>query len=690
MAGAGAGPSGVKNFEHNHYGEMGFTEAGATVYCPPQPFIAYLPPPFSKPHYLWWDRGTTGRSSCNIQKKNATVTMLLPVGIHYYCFIVDGELKCASNLQWACNHYGDHYNILYLQEDVLLQPPPANDLPDLSEFDSPPSPPSSYDNSVFTREEFYRVDKRGVERTIEPPELPPELEEALVNMRPRPHFTQLNHLYSCKKNEDQHVMLNSTERFGDKFVTAALKHLKQVQAFLFAVGHSQTQFYAFKLVRFCALSLANLPYARLIFDHLHSPNVYLYTAMITAYASRDHHSAFLLYRHMLRRGHPCPNHFVYPHLLKSCPHISHSHATQMVHTQILKSGFLRYPVVETALLDSYSRLSSHIASARQVFDEMSDKNVVSWTAMISGCTRLGDIRSAISLFENMPDRDVPAWNALIAGCTQNGFFSEAISLFRRMINLAQHDHCGNRPNKVTVVCALSACGHTGMLQLGKWIHGYVYKNRIDQDTFISNAFVDIKSAITMFEEMMQCEDDVKPDEVTFVGLLNACTHGGLVEKGFSYFELMTRDYRIEPRIEHYGCLIDLLGRAGRFEEAMEVVRGMSMEPDEVVWGSLLNGCKIHGRTDLAEFTVQKLIEIDPNNGGYGIMLANIYGELGKWDEVRKVRKNMKDQNVYKTPGCSWIEVDNQVYQFYSVDKSHYRTEEIYKILESLLGFIGLK
>jgi pentatricopeptide repeat protein len=400
----------------------------------------------------------------------------------------------------------------------------------------------------------------------------------------------------------------------------------------------------------------------------------------------------------------------------------------MVHTQILKSGFLRYPVVETALLDSYSRLSSHIASARQVFDEMSDKNVVSWTAMISGCTRLGDIRSAISLFENMPDRDVPAWNALIAGCTQNGFFSEAISLFRRMINLAQHDHCGNRPNKVTVVCALSACGHTGMLQLGKWIHGYVYKNRIDQDTFISNAFVDMygkcgslkeartlfdmtsnkcltswnsminsfalhgqsKSAITMFEEMMQCEDDVKPDEVTFVGLLNACTHGGLVEKGFSYFELMTRDYRIEPRIEHYGCLIDLLGRAGRFEEAMEVVRGMSMEPDEVVWGSLLNGCKIHGRTDLAEFTVQKLIEIDPNNGGYGIMLANIYGELGKWDEVRKVRKNMKDQNVYKTPGCSWIEVDNQVYQFYSVDKSHYRTEEIYKILESLLGFIGLK
>ena len=403
----------------------------------------------------------------------------------------------------------------------------------------------------------------------------------------------------------------------------------------------------------------------------------------------------------------------------------------MVHTQISKSGFLRYPVVETALLDSYSKFSSGIASARQVFDEMSDRNVVSWTAMISACTRIGDIHCAISLFENMPDRDVPAWNALIAGCAQNGFFSEAISLFRRMINLVlkeQHSHRGNRPNQVTIVCALSACGNTGMLQLGKWIHGYIYKNSINYDTFVSNALIDMygkcgnlkearrvfdmtsnksltswnsminsfalhgqsESAITVFEEMMQCEGDVKPDEVTFVGLLNACTHGGLVEKGFSYFELMTRDYKIEPQIQHYGCLIDLLGRAGRFEEAMEVVREMSMEPDEVVWGSLLNGCKIHGRTDLAEFVVQKLIEIDPNNGGYGIMLANIYGELGKWDEVRKVRKILKDQNAYKTPGCSWIEVDNQVCQFYSVDKSHHRTEEIYKILESLLGFISLK
>ncbi|GKV35170.1 hypothetical protein SLEP1_g43474 [Rubroshorea leprosula] len=505
-----------------------------------------------------------------------------------------------------------------------------------------------------------------------------------------------------------------------------LNHLKQLQSFLITLGHSQTQFYAFKLVRFCVLKLSNLNYARSIFNHLRSPNVYLYTAMITAYAAHpDHASAFALYRHMIRRGPPHPNHFIYPHVLKSSPEVLEPHGTKLVHVHVIKSGFGKYPVVQTALIDAYSRRSSDIGIARYLFDDMSERSVVSWTAMVSGYARAGDIQKAMHLFEEMPERDVPSWNAVIAGCAQNGFFTEAIELFRRMIMLTKQGKFPRyRPNQVTVVCVLSACGHTGMLQLGKSIHGYVYRNDIGSGCFISNALVDMygkcgnletarrafemtsmksmtswnsmincfafhgqsEKAMNVFEEMMQFEnDDVRPDAVTFIGLLNACTHGGLVEKGRSYFDLMTKKYNIEPRIEHYGCLIDLLGRAGQFEEAFEVVRGMKMEPDEVVWGSLLNGCKIHGHSELAEFAVKKLIEIDPNNGGYGIMLANLYGELGKWDEVRNVRKVLKERNAYKTPGCSWIEVEKKVHQFYSVDKTHPRTEEIYKILEIMVG-----
>ncbi|KAL6969310.1 hypothetical protein U1Q18_029028 [Sarracenia purpurea var. burkii] len=188
-----------------------------------------------------------------------------------------------------------------------------------------------------------------------------------------------------------------------------INHLKQLQAFLITLGHGQTQFFAFKLVRFCTLALANLEYARFIFDHLNSPNVYLYTAMVTAYESlSDHRSSLLLFRDMVRRGRPRPNHFIYPHLLRSCPKFLESRGTELVHTQILKSGFERYPVVQTALLDSYARFCSDPETARRLFDEMSERNVVSWTAMISGYARLGKMGNAVLLFDDMPERHIPS------------------------------------------------------------------------------------------------------------------------------------------------------------------------------------------------------------------------------------------------------------------------------------------
>ncbi|CDP11100.1 unnamed protein product [Coffea canephora] len=502
-----------------------------------------------------------------------------------------------------------------------------------------------------------------------------------------------------------------------------LNHLKQLQAFLITLGHSKTQFFVFKLVRFCTVKLSNITYARLIFDHLDSPNSHLYTAMITAYTSlQDHHTSLFLYREMVRNSQERPNHFIFPIVLKSSPVVVRPYGTEMVHSQIESSGFGKYQVVETALLDAYSRFSADIQIARKLFDGMSERTVVTWTAMISGYTRVGQIGDAILLFEEMSEceRDPPFWNSIIAGCTQNGLFSEAISFFRRMV-LEENMSRRNRPDQVTVLCALSACGHSGLLQLGKSIHGYVYRNSLSLNKFVSNALVDVygkcgslkearrvfdqtqnptltswnsmincyalhgksESAISVFEEMLECADQVEPDGVTFVGLLNACTHVGLVEQGRHYYDMMVQRYGIEPKIEHYGCLIDLLGRAGQFDEAFKVVSGMKIVPDEVVWGSLLNGCKIHGRPDLAEFAVKKLIEIDPNNGGYIAMLATLYGAMGKWDEARELRKMLMEQNAYKTPGCSWIELDNQVHQFYSVDKSHPRTEEIYAVLECL-------
>ncbi|XP_068653433.1 pentatricopeptide repeat-containing protein At1g33350 [Aristolochia californica] len=493
-----------------------------------------------------------------------------------------------------------------------------------------------------------------------------------------------------------------------------LAHLKQLQAFLIALGHEQSHFYSFKLLRFCALALSNLQYARRIFDHIDSPNTHLYTAIITAYSSvGDSHAVFILYNQMLRRGHPRPNHFVFPHVLRSCSDECDLKGVQSIHPHVVKWGFDGYSVVQTALVDGYAKCSL-ICSARDLFDEMSDRTVVSWTAMLFGYARMGLVGNAVSIFEEMPDRDVPSWNAVISGCTQNGLFPVAVSLFQRMV-LA-----GERPNETTLVCALSACAHLGMLRLGRWIHGYVYRNKIGLNSFICNALLDMygkcgslvqsallfdmnlgkslaswnslinclalhgqnEKAIAAFKDMENM--GFKPVGVTFVGLLNACTHAGLLDEGRKYFKLMSEHYGIEPQIQHYGCFIDLLCRVGSFEEAMGVISGMKMKPDEVIWGSLLNGSRIHGNMELAEFALQKLLEMHPDNAGYGRMLANIYCESGKWEDVDNVREMVEDKGGQKTPGCSWIEVNNKLEQFYSGDgQPATADQQILFVLQSL-------
>ncbi|ESQ33450.1 hypothetical protein EUTSA_v10009638mg [Eutrema salsugineum] len=499
-----------------------------------------------------------------------------------------------------------------------------------------------------------------------------------------------------------------------------LNHLKQVQSFLIVAGLSHSPFLCFKLLRFCTLRLCNLSYARFIFDRFSYPNTHLYAAVLTAYSSSlplHASSAFSFFRLMVNRSFPRPNHFIYPLVLKSTPHLSSAFSTLLVHSHLFKSGFGLYVVVQTALLHSYASSVSHITLARQLFDEMSERNVVSWTALLSGYARSGDISNAIVLFEEMPERDVPSWNAILAACTQNGLFVEAISLFRRMII----NEPRVLPNEVTLVCVLSACAQTGTLQLGKGIHAFAYRRALSSDVFVSNSLVDLygkcgnleeassvfkmtnkksltawnsmincfalhgrsEEAIAVFEDMMKL--NIKPDHITFIGLLNACTHGGLVSKGRLYFDLMTNRFCIEPRIEHYGCLIDLLGRAGRFDEALEVMARMKMKADEAIWGSLLNACKKYGHLDLAEVAVKNLVALNPNNGGYVAMMANLYGEMGNWEEARRARKMIKHQNAYKTPGCSWIEIDSEVHQFYSLDKTHPKIEEIYIVLDNLIS-----
>lgn len=435
--------------------------------------------------------------------------------------------------------------------------------------------------------------------------------------------------------------------------------------------------------------------------------------MLTAHSQNSDSSSLLqLFLDMLCCGHARPNEFVYPLVLRACSAELGLNLFKSVHGHAIKSGFGEFDVLQTSFVDGYVKLGD-VQIARKLFDGMSEKTVFSWTALVSGYARGGKMGNAIALFDQMPERDVPSWNAIISGCAQNGFYSEAVMFFQKMVESSV------KPNATTVFCILSACGHIGMLRLGKLVHGYAYRNHTCFNFFVVNALIDMygkcgslkeaqwifenlsdkslttwnslincfalqghsKSAILAFDKML--EAGVAPDEITFVGLLNACTHGGLVNHGLNYFHDMTYEYSIEPSIEHYGCIVDLLSRAGRFPEAIDIINNMKIKPDEVVWGSLLSGCRIHRQYDLAEVAIKELLKLDPDNADYIIMLANLYSENGMWDEMRRTRKVMRNIEGKKLPGCSWVEVNKKTRLFYSCDKAHPESDEIYMVLDDL-------
>lgn len=302
------------------------------------------------------------------------------------------------------------------------------------------------------------------------------------------------------------------------------------------------------------------------------------------------------------------------------------------------------------------------------------------------------------------------------------FFKEAIELFNKMLSF------GVQADSPTVACVVSACGHLGLLNQGKWVHMYCEKNGIEINLKVKNALIDMYSkcgniqkaleifhgltyrdvfswsamisglamngksdeALQLFSEMETCGDIVRPNEVTFLGILSACSHGGFVDEGFDYFESMTRTYNVTPTIEHYGCMVDLLGRANLLVEAEKFIRFLPIRPDAVMWRSLLFACRSHGNIKLAEFAASKIEELEPERRGSRILLSNIYASASRWSDVKRVRKGMVFQGIQKEPGCSFIEISGTVHEFYVADELHHKFTDIYETVLGLNEVIGSK
>ncbi|KAI3449120.1 hypothetical protein Pfo_005785 [Paulownia fortunei] len=346
--------------------------------------------------------------------------------------------------------------------------------------------------------------------------------------------------------------------------------------------------------------------------------------------------------------------------------------------------------------------------AQVLFDKMSERDVVSWASMVDGYAKVGNVDAARCFFDAMPQRDVISCNAMMAGYVNNGYYQEALKVF--------HDMLGSSfdlaPDSVTLLTALSATTQFGCINEGIAIHRYMKEHGFVMSGKLGVALVDmyakcgsIEQAMRVFEGVQEKSIDhwnamigglaihglgdlafdlfmemerlsLEPDDITFIAVLHACGHSGMLKEGLVCFEIMRRFHKIVPKLQHYGCMVDILSRAGHIEEAAKFVKEMPIQPNDVVLRTLLGACTTHDNLNIGEPVAKHLIGMDSYDSSSYILLSNIYAQFGLWDYVRRVRTMMKQRELNKVPGCSWIELEGTVHEFFVGSTSNHKVREM--------------
>jgi len=369
------------------------------------------------------------------------------------------------------------------------------------------------------------------------------------------------------------------------------------------------------------------------------------------------------------------------------------------------------------MLDGYAK-AGEAEEAFELFQRMPGRNVVSWSTVVSAYCKKGDMEMARVIFDKMPAKNLVTWTIMVSACAQKGLVGEAGRLFTEMKEAAIE------LDVVAVVSILAACAESGCLALGKRIHRHVRQRKLGRSTLVCNALMDMfckcgcvnradyifdteivekdsvswniiiggfamhghgEKALNLFTQMKQ--QGFHPDAVTLINVLSACTHMGLVEEGRRFFANMETDYGIKPEIEHYGCMVDLLGRGGLIKEAVDMIKSMPWEPNEVIWGSLLSACRLHKNVEYAELAANELSNLQPSNAGNYAVLSNIYAEAGKWSDMAKARVQMKGTGSQKTAGSSWIELDEAFHEFTVGDRKHPESDQISDMIDRLSSHV---
>ncbi|KAL3516993.1 hypothetical protein ACH5RR_023895 [Cinchona calisaya] len=355
--------------------------------------------------------------------------------------------------------------------------------------------------------------------------------------------------------------------------------------------------------------------------------------------------------------------------------------------------------------------SGKMRMAQILFDSMPEKDVASWAIMIDGYAKTGSVDVARGFFDDMLARDVISCNVMMAGYLKNGSFVEALKMYHDMMS-----HSDLAPDNTTLLIALSAVAQLGNINEGVTIHGYMRDNGFVAAGKLGVALIDmyakcgdIDCAMRVFEDIEEKSVDhwnamigglaihglgelafdlfiemerlcIEPDDITFIALLNACGHAGMVKEGMICFEILRRVHKVDPKLQHYGCIVDILSRAGHIEEARRFVEEMPIEPNTVILRTLLGACKNHENLSIGEPVAQHLIGLNSLNSSSYVLLSNMYAQFGLWDSVRNVRTIMKEKDLKKFPGCSWIELEGFVHEFFVGDTSHLQVREIFSTL----------
>ncbi|XP_038970939.1 pentatricopeptide repeat-containing protein At4g18840-like [Phoenix dactylifera] len=489
-----------------------------------------------------------------------------------------------------------------------------------------------------------------------------------------------------------------------------------------------------------------LEHARKLFDGPDCPkNTFVCNSMIKSYSHfGDPKSALLVFSQMVHEDLVLPDEFTYTFVLNACSKSPLISEGKQVHARMVKTSAwvsthswnslmdfymktgediwrvrrilcsMHEPDIVSwnCFLDGYVKLGA-LDDARKFFDEMPQRDTVSWTTLLAGYVNAGLLEEACNLFDEMPERNMVSWSTMINGYARSGRYREALALFKEM------QVSDVRVDKITLTTLLSACAGLGAFDQGRWIHAYIDKHGVEVDTHLCTALVDMygkcgridlanevfrgfldkkvflwnamlgglamhsrgKEALELFTEML--DSGIKPNEITFIGVLSACSHSGLVNDGLQIFNSIDKDHDIVPTIEHYGCLVDLLGRAGLLDDAKRVVETMPMAANGSAWKALLGACRLYGDVELGEQVGKILLELEPMDDGNYVLLSNIYAIQNRWEDVGRLRRMMRGKGVSKTPGCSSIEVNGVLHMFIAGDWSHPQSQEIYILLDEL-------